>query len=258
MLGNAVTRVLSGIHDVIPLDRRTTPDADILNKDYLRRALDHFEPEAVINCVGIVKSECDKHDARRVLMVNGAAPHMIADLCLEHRCRLIHISTDCVFDGSRGLRTEADSPDATDLYGRSKALGEIRGQAHCLTLRLSFIGRDKVRGRGLLEWLLRQEKQAIGYQNAIWSGSSSLEVARVIARALLDPHLFGLYNVACQPISKAELLRHLVASFKLPLQVTDASEPIIDRSLDGALFNKVELYKPPTWEEMAEELARSP
>jgi dTDP-4-dehydrorhamnose reductase len=230
------------------------PGIDVSLRSDLRRAIEWAQPQVVINCAGIVKSECDKHSEARVFRVNGEAPHLIADAATESGCRFIHVSTDCVFDGTRGGRTETDIPDATDVYGRSKIVGEIPDRESCVTLRTSFIGRDRRYGRGLLEWLL-QKDEVVGYELAIWSGFSTYELAKVIGIVVANASLNGLYNAAGPVVSKAGLLQTLIDAYRLRCFVWRTSEPHIDRSLDGSRFNKVTGYTAPSWGAMAKELA---
>jgi dTDP-4-dehydrorhamnose reductase len=232
------------------------PSVDITRLDDLQKAFDWADPDVVINCAGIVKSECDKNAPSRVISVNSVAPHVIAMLAAQRVCRVIHVSTDCVFDGTRGSRTESDAPDATDLYGQSKAAGELLDYEHCVTLRTSFIGRDRSRGRGLLEWLLAQKNETIGYTRALWSGLSDHELARVIVDIVsTNTNLRGLYHVSGPIISKADLLRILIGAYASPCQVLNVDEPKIDRTLDGSKFKEATGYVAPTWTAMAEELA---
>lgn len=239
-------------------DKRILPNIDVTRLYDLYKALDWAGPDVVINCAGIVKSECDRHDPERVVAVNSRAPRTLAKLAADEECRVIHVSTDCVFDGSRGGRTESDSPDATDLYGHSKNLGELREYSHCVTLRTSFIGRDRVHGRGLLEWLLKQEGDVPGYARSMWSGLSTHELARVIRQTALRNHppLSGLYHVAGPVISKAALLVILAKAYGLACRIQPENEPCTDRTLDGFKFAQVTGYEPPTWTAMAEELVR--
>ena len=123
MLGAALMRTF---HDALGTTRRTAPAGallpgiDITDAGHLQQAFDWARPEVVINCAGVVKSECGGHDSNYVNMVNGFVPHSIAALAYVYRCRFIQISTDCVFSGKYGARNETDECDATDLYGRSK------------------------------------------------------------------------------------------------------------------------------------------
>lgn len=231
-------------------------DVDVTRVDDLLRAFDHAEPEVAINCTGVVKSECGSREPHEVVGVNTIAPHSIAKIAANRGCRVIHLSTDCVFDGTRGGRTEKDLPDATDLYGRTKLGGELLDYPHCVTLRTSFIGRDPVHKRGLLEWLLAQTHETIGYTQAMWSGLSMPELSRVIRLSVLsDTSLSGLYQVSGPVISKADLLETLIAAYGLPCRVRRVDEPRIDRTMDGSKFNQATGYTPLTWLSMAKELA---
>lgn len=234
-------RTLTGIDVGVPAD--------------LRDAIDWAEPDVVINCVGIVKSECDKHTSDYVLTINRDVPHLLARM----GPRVIHLSSDCVYDGHRGHRGESDPADATDLYGQSKAAGELdETYAHCVTIRTSFIGRDPLRKRGLLEWLIAQgaaSSKVVGYTRAIWSGLAVAELARVFALVVKDDRLQGLYNVEGPVISKADLLELICRRFNICQQVERVDEPAIDRSLDGARFRAETGYRAPAWDEMVEDLA---
>ena len=263
MLGSALMRAFPAargtVRDIFWFSdhHRTFPHVDITIYDDLREAFDWAQPEVMINCTGIVKSACTEHNVQIVDATNAHAPHAIARLAATQECRVIHISTDCVFSGAQGGRKEEDPTDATDLYGISKAAGELTGYAHCVTLRTSFIGRDRKNRRGLLEWLLAQSADTAvpGYANAMWSGLSTIELARVIGKVIETPSLSGLYHVAGPVISKAKLLQVLALAFDLPRRIRLESEPRIDRTLNASKFEAATGYTPPTWHDIAEELA---
>ncbi|HEY3229779.1 MAG TPA: sugar nucleotide-binding protein, partial [Roseiflexaceae bacterium] len=127
-------------YELIAADRLLVGvDAD--NFDSVVRALATVHPDVVINCIGIIKQLPSAKDPIISLVINALFPHRLANLCQAAGARLIHISTDCVFAGRKGMYTEDDVSDAEDLYGRSKYLGEV-GAAGCLTLRTSIIGRE--------------------------------------------------------------------------------------------------------------------
>lgn len=231
------------------------PGVDITRREDVEQAIGGVTPDVVVNCAGIVKSECDKHDPSHVIGVNALAPHLIATIAKEHGCRVIHLSTDCVFDGSRGARTEDDTTDATDLYGRSKATGELRGYDHCLTIRSSFIGNDPRYGRGLVEWLRQHRgRDIVGWTNALWSGVTAAELSRAIVDAATR-QLSGLYNVSGPVVSKADLLVLLNHVLGLSCLVRYANEPHIDRTLDDARYRAIVGRASPRWIDMAQELA---
>lgn len=258
MLGAALTVCL----DQIGADVRGTTlskhgatatlGVDVARPQDVERAFERSRPEAVVNCAGIVKSECSHHDPYHVTAVNGHAPHAMAEIARAHNARFVQVSTDCVFSGRRGNYRESDPTDAEDLYGQSKAAGEIVDRLDCLTIRTSFIGRDTRRRRGLLEWLLAHEGDVVpGFVRAYWSGLSAPELARAITLAIKTPHLSGLYHVSGPPISKADLLEVLVQELGLRCRIERVNGDPIDRTLDSSRFIDATGYAPPGWIEMA-------
>jgi dTDP-4-dehydrorhamnose reductase len=220
--------------------------------------LDEIAPGTVVNCIGLVKQlELEPVPA---IALNALLPHQIAATCAERGVRLVHISSDCVFSGDLappGRYTEQDVPDARDLYGRTKALGEP-GEAPALTIRTSFIGRELAGASGLFEWFASQSGSTVdGYSNAIFSGMTSLELARVIERIVLEqPDLDGLYHVAADPISKLDLLRRLRDATAVDCEIRPVDEPRINRALDGTAFRAATGIELPSWDAMIESFAR--
>lgn len=235
--------------------RENTYDAiDIRSLERLVEVIADFRPEAVINAVGIVKQRPDAKESIPSLEINALLPHRLAVLCKGIGARLIHLSTDCVFSGRKGNYQESDVSDAEDLYGKSKFLGEVHDPS-CLTLRTSIIGRELTRKSGLLEWFLAQKGHVKGFRNAIFSGFTTLEMARIIERMLMHyPQAFGVYQVSSEPITKYDLL--LLFRKKLGHDVEILPDEIFhcDRSLDSTRFRREFNYSPPSWEVMIEEL----
>jgi dTDP-4-dehydrorhamnose reductase len=179
---------------------------DAENADHLLRVFDIARPDVVVNCVGVVKQLAEADDALVSIPLNSLLPHRLARLCAATGSRLIHISTDCVFSGEKGGYLETDIPDATDLYGRSKLLGEV-DYPNAITLRTSLIGHELHSARSLVNWFLAQEGSIRGFTKAIFSGLPTVEIARVIeAHVLPNPELHGLYHLSVNPISKHDLL----------------------------------------------------
>ena len=272
MLGHEFLRVLGRTHEVRVTLRRelaaysgsglfhagnTYAEVDIRNAESMRACFEDFRPQAVINALGVVKQRPDAADSILSITINSLFPHQLAMLCEEYSSRLVQMSTDCVFSGNRGGYTEGDVTDANDLYGRSKILGEVRGD-HCVTLRTSIIGRELSRRNGLLEWFLAQKGSAKGYRKAIFSGFSATEMARVIDRLLTrHPQVSGLYHASSEPIAKYDLLKMIKDALNLQIQIVPDDSFQIDRSLDSARLRAELGYTPPTWAEMIEELART-
>ena len=229
---------------------------DALDFDTVARAVTELGPNVVINCIGIVKQVKEESDPITCLMVNSVFPHRLAEICVANRSRLVHISTDCVFSGRKGNYTEDDTPDAEDLYGRTKLLGEVTRRG-CLTIRTSFFGRDFNKTDALLEWFLSHRGGMVeGFKNAIFSGFPTVVLARVIGDLVADhPGLHGVYHIASQPISKHDLLVKVRDAIRVDVEVEPVEEPRCDRSLNPARFVEATSYHLPGWDQMVAELA---
>ena len=230
---------------------------DITDDEALGRVLAQTKPEAVINCVGLIKQRDEASDEALTRRVNAEFPHHLAKRCGETGARLIHFSTDCVFAGTKGNYTETDRPDATDLYGQSKHQGEV-ADAHCVTLRISVIGHELGTDLALLDWFLSQHGQTVsGFSQAIYSGFTTLEMTRIIEQILTrHTELSGVWHVASEPISKFDLLQ--LCSEKLGWEgvIEPSDDFVCDRSLNADRFNQATGYTPPSWEAMISELAQ--
>ena len=269
MLGHALLKALTPRHDVratlhhpIECYRRLSlldetnsfAGIDVRSTASLASVLDQFAPEAVVNCVGLVKQRAEADDALANIEINAAAPHRIARLCRNAGARLIHISTDCVFSGRKGMYTEQDNADADDLYGRAKLLGEPIAP-HCLTLRTSFVGRELSGKLGLLEWFLAQRGSIKGFRRVIFSGFTTLEITRIIEMLLTRfPDANGVYHVSSEPIDKYSLLKLFREHFRAPVTIDADDSRVVDRSLDSSRFRRDFRYQPPDWPTMLQEL----
>jgi dTDP-4-dehydrorhamnose reductase len=238
---------------------RTLGGVDAANFDSVVRAVAEVKPDAVINCIGIVKQLAAAKDPQISLSINSLFPHRLANLCRASGARMIHISTDCVFSGRKGMYTEADISDAEDLYGRSKFLGEVDSPG-CFTLRTSIIGRELAGATGLIEWFLSQRgKKVRGFTRAIYSGFTTLALARIIADVLENhPALEGVYQVSSPPISKCDLLTLVNKTYSLDVQIEPDAELACNRSLDCSRFRQATGFTPPTWVDMVGEMHRDP
>src|SRR5437868_4176418 len=181
-------------------------DLDVRRPQGIVDAVAAVKPDAVVNAVGLVKQRPGAKEAVPALEVNAAFPHRLAQVCATAGARMIHLSTDCVFSGRKGGYLETDAPDAEDLYGRSKLLGEV-DEPHCLTLRTSMIGLELGRQGGLVEWFLAQRGRIKGFRRAVFSGLTTAELARAIEHFLVEqPELAGLWHLSSSPIAKHDLL----------------------------------------------------
>jgi dTDP-4-dehydrorhamnose reductase len=222
----------------------------------VRSALEQARPEVVVNCVGAVKQAEAGQRPIPAIRINSLFPHELAAACRDASIRLIQISTDCVFSGERGRYSEQDVPDATDLYGRSKLLGEVSGDG-LLTLRTSLIGRELRSSLGLLEWLISNRGGSVrGFSRAVFSGLTTIALAEEIG-ALLEEHpgLEGVWHLAAEPIDKFELLSMLDRKLALGIEIVPDPSVIVDRSLDSSRLCRATGRQPRRWEEMVEVLA---
>jgi dTDP-4-dehydrorhamnose reductase len=227
---------------------------NVRSSDQLIEVLGEFQPQAIVNAVGIIKQRSSAKESIPSLELNSLFPHRLAMICKTINSRMIHLSTDCVFSGKKGNYREDDPSDALDIYGKSKYLGEVNEQ-HCVTLRTSMIGRELSRKKSLLEWFLAQKGSIKGFKKAIFSGFTTQELSRIIEMILTQhPYASGIYHVASDPISKFDLLSLIKEGLNLPIEIIPDKYFVCDRSLDSSRFRQEFNYNPPTWEEMIKEL----
>lgn len=229
---------------------RLVSGVDVEKQDSLVRVFSRVRPDVVINCIGLTKHHKEADDPLLALPLNALLPHRMADLCAVAGARLIHVSTDCVYAGTRGNYAEVDAPDAGDVYGKSKHLGEV-DCSHAVTLRTSTIGHELQSAYGLLEWFLSQQGHCKGFNRAIFSGLPNTEFARVVRDIVIPrPDLHGLYHVSAGPIGKYELLQLIAKAYGKQIDIVRDDEFVIDRSLNSARFNQATGYKAPAWPEL--------
>jgi dTDP-4-dehydrorhamnose reductase len=269
-------RLRGGMHGTIGLargDRATDPLAsipllagddvvwgvDVRDFGALGALLEARRPAVLVNCVGIVKQRSQAKAAVPSITVNALLPHWLAERLEQWAGRLIHFSTDCVFSGRKGMYTEEDATDAVDLYGKTKALGEV-ATPNALTLRTSIIGRELRGRRALIEWFLAQRGGRIrGFRRVIYSGLTTNQMAGLVERLMLEhPGLVGLHHVAADPISKYDLLRLANEAFGAGVEIEADEELVLDRSMCADRFRELTAWAPPSWGEMIAELASDP
>src|SRR3990167_2323619 len=238
-------------HFPLACHERLRAGVDVLDQDALAAALAAIKPDMVINCVGLIKQLADANDPLTALPINAMLPHRLARLCQLACARLIHVSTDCVFSGRKGLYLEGDLSDAEDLYGKSKYIGELHDLPHAITLRTSIIGHELGSNYALVDWFLAQESGVKGFTKAIFSGLPTVELARVIKDFVVPhPQLNGLYHVAAKPIDKFRLLSLVAAHYGKAIEIRPDDALVIDRSLDGSRFREATGYVAPEWPEL--------
>lgn len=238
---------------------RTIEAVNVEDAKAVRDAITTVSPDVVINAVGIIKQLLSSQDVIRTLEINSIFPNRLAELGREFGFRLICISTDCVFNGEKGGYTEDSAPDAYDLYGKSKNLGEVVSE-NCLTLRTSIIGRELGTSHSLVDWFLSNRGGKVkGFVNAIYSGFPTIVFADIIA-SLIDehPNLQGLYHVSSEPIGKFDLLELVNKYYDADIGIEPDTDFKIDRSLDSTRFRRETGFQPLAWDEMVRRMAADP
>ena len=222
--------------------------------DQLAGVLELHRPDIVINCVGIIKQKESANDPLVILPINSIFPHRLARLCKLIDARLIHISTDCVFSGIRGSYVESDVVDARDLYGISKAIGEI-SYSNTITLRTSIIGHESQSTNGLLEWFLSQDSQCKGYRRAIFSGLPTVVLSKIIRDYIIpNREISGLYHVGSDPINKFDLLKIISEVYKKQIKIVPDDQLVINRSLNSKHFQQATGFSCPNWIDLINEM----
>lgn len=224
---------------------------DLTNTDHVAALFDRARPDVVVNCAGLTKHLPEGNAPIPALTVNALLPHRLSQLCRLVGARLVHVSTDCVFSGKVGNYRETDQPDASDVYGQTKHLGEVSGPG-MITLRSSIIGPERGSQYGLLEWFLAQS-QCKGFKRTIFSGLPTVEFSRLVRDVIIPrPELYGLYHVASRPIDKYSLLCLIARTYGKDTTIMPDDEHVLDRSLNADLFTSVTGYHPPEWPELVQ------
>jgi len=236
------------------IGKRIVEDVDVEHPDALIKVLDATRPDVVINCAGLTKHKPAAEDPLVTIPINTLMPHRLAGLCKLSGVRLIHVSTDCVFSGDKGNYSEKDFADARDIYGKSKALGEVI-YPNTVTLRTSTIGHEFETKYGLLEWFLSQEVRCKGYNRVVFSGLPTVVFAEVLRDVVIpNPELSGLYHVAAQAINKFDLLKLIANVYGKQIDIESDDRLVIDRSLDATRFYNATGYVAPAWSELIERM----
>jgi dTDP-4-dehydrorhamnose reductase len=232
------------------IGERLISGVDVECHDSLVNVLDRIRPDVVVNCAGLTKHKREVENPLFSVPINALMPHRLAQLCQRISARMIHVSTDCVFSGEKGGYVEEDFPDARDVYGKSKALGEVI-YPHTVTLRTSTIGHELESQFGLLDWFLSQERCCKGFTRALFSGLPTVVFAQIV-RDLVIPNnaLSGLYHVAAQPIAKSDLLSLIADVYGKAIDIVPDDNLVVDRSLDARRFHLATGYVAPAWPEL--------
>ncbi len=216
----------------------------------IERIVKAVKPSVMINAIGLVKQNNDVSESE-FYQINAQFPHRLYEIAKKYHARLICISTDCVFDGQKGNYAEEETPNATDIYGKSKILGEVLAE-NCLTIRTSIIGREIGKAHGLVEWFLRNQNSVIdGYKNAWFSGLPTVVLAEILSEIISDfPRLQGIYHLSAAPINKFELLNLIKSAFGSTKQIQAFEDFHINRTLNSEKFLTATGIKIPNWNKL--------
>lgn len=240
MAGHIISAMLKDNSDAFELidvarnSKFVTPrfTIDVTNFDQVGRLINDILPDYVINCVGILNKEAE-NNADIAILVNSYLPHFLEKQTKNTKTRVIHISTDCVFSGDKGGYDENAIKDGRGIYAESKALGEIFNEKD-LTIRTSIIGPElNKRGIGLFNWFQQQTGEIFGYSEAIWSGVTTVQLAKVIIEIMLNYYVTGLIHLTNNTrISKFDLLNILKSEFdRNDITIIESTEYKVDKSL---------------------------
>jgi dTDP-4-dehydrorhamnose reductase len=217
--------------------------------------LDQLKPQVIVNCTGITLRKVDNASAEKNFQINSLFPQLLGKWAQQNDSRLIHFSTDCVFDGKKGNYNELDFPTADDVYGKSKFLGEASG-SHALTLRVSIVGREIFEKTELIEWFLSQKNKSIrGFSEVYYTGLTTLFLAHEVVQ-IIKKHtqLSGVYQISSQKISKYELLALANEIFKNQCHIENDTSKKSDKSLVCERYKEATGFVQPEWKTMLTDL----
>ncbi len=226
---------------------------DIHDTNTLTNILVDIQPDVIVNCIGVLIKGSQK-SIKDAVYINAYYPHLLSDFIGKNlkSSKLIHISTDCVFSGNKGNYTFDDKKDALDVYGMTKNLGEVINEKD-LTIRTSIIGPElKKNGEGLFHWLFsnRAAKELNGYTKSVWSGVTTLELAKAIDFAITTD-LIGLQQLSNnKQITKYDLLKLITDTFNLSVEIKPVDGIISDKSIISSISD----YTVPSYSVMLQDL----
>ena len=207
-------------------------------------------PDIVINCIGVIKQTIVNIPHYESLYINSYLPHSLVRLSRVLKFRLLHFSTDCIFDGIKGSYKEYDQASPKDYYGLTKLLGEINTNKS-ITLRTSIIGHELCSSLSLVDWFLSSIDAVKGYKKAMYSGIPTFEVAKILDKYVIpNKSLSGIYHLSSSPISKYDLLKLVAKRYKHNISILPDHNFIIDRTLDSSKFKSKTGYSCPVWSEL--------
>lgn len=258
MAGHVITKYLKGQgYDVYTAGRGSgsidiylDAESEISRNNFVTRKW-VTDADFIINCIGVLAPDANKNPSRTVLL-NSWWPHYLETVFAKSKTKIIHISTDCVFAGDRGWYIESDIPTETNLYGRSKAMGELNNDKD-ITLRMSIIGteiKEPTKRSGLLNWVLNSKDDKLyGWENSIWNGITTLELAKLIEEYLENPIISGIYHLVPDfNISKYHLVYHINDIFQggkeiIPTPGKTENKTLINTRNTYGIFSEILSYR---------------
>jgi len=263
MLGHKMTQVLSREFTVHATVRKSSSYAsennitfheniDIKNLKKLLGLIRDISPDYILNCVGVIK-QLKNVDEKNQNFINSFFPNHLAENIPE-KSKLIHFSTDCVFDGSSGNYFESDKPNASDSYGISKFKGEPESE-NTMVLRTSIIGHEIGKSISLVSWFLSQKSDISGFNKAIFSGFPTVVLATIVKKIIKESFFKnGLFHLAADPISKYDLLKMINNQYQLNKKITQNNNFICDRSLNPTKFKNNIFQYSYSWKYLIKEM----
>ena len=226
-------------------------DIDVQNIFKLKKKILKFNPDFIINCTGVIKQKVDQFEEKNIFYINSVFPHELYKISNMINSKLIHFSTDCVFDGKKGNYNEKSVSNASDIYGISKFLGELNFK-NSLTIRTSIIGHELNSKNSLLEWFLHLKKnQCYGFVSAYFSGMPTIEIFNFLEKFILrNKKICGVYNLSSSKISKYDLLKKISNIYSKKIKKIKSKKLKIDRSLNSNKIKKLVNYKSPSWDDL--------
>ena len=244
-------------YDVIGINRsidntdNNSYTLDVLKLDELAQFIKNKQPKYIVNCIGsLVEASINRPSL--AIQTNSLLPHFLNEISEKYNFKLIHVSTDCVFDGKKGLYKECDIKTETNYYGLTKNLGEIDNNKN-LTIRTSIIGPElKLKTTGLFEWVINQKDKTIhGYSSAYWSGLTTIELSKFIIWSI-ENEINGLVHATnSKGISKFNLIKLIIKTFDLNIELIENNEYKVNKIL---LNTKINNYNFPSYIEMINEM----
>ncbi|MDA8673838.1 SDR family oxidoreductase [Gammaproteobacteria bacterium] len=223
---------------------------DARDEHFLENVIVETNPDIIVNCMGVLIAEANR-DPENAIFLNAYIPHHLKSIANTLDAKLIHISTDCVFSGKKGSYIENDIRDADDIYGRTKAIGEVTESPH-VTLRTSVVGPEIKEGEELFHWFMSQEGSIEGFTKSYWSGVTTLELAKAV-EWVIEKDIQGLYHITNGiPINKYELLMLFKQYTNKKIEIESVKGKVSDKSF---LDTRKEIdYTIPSYEKMISEM----